>query len=386
MGSNKKPFSYALLLSAFLSSPAICQEPTRLTPFMKVEKINGGIRIPANTYTRLEITADPAAADAQIGYEKRALIWRIGIGKKYTFNSLLKVDVGDFKDSIPLLSREYESSTKAGESFSRTVSYDGLGFPYFLAGSDGQARVARFAATADMAETNGSQVASLGLAALRAALKGVAPGSSVVTTLTRDTSRTIADRIDSEADKMFATTVGEELKFDVSLSGTDSYRITLYGPERELDVLMKKPDSKKVLGIWRVRFAEAKPSVFSVVPCADDQCDGRNAYIEATSNPATVLSFKLLDQIGDLGTVKSYLRKQDWWSEDMQVLEVATDTSDAGFGRFCRKIRDAISELGLNDLDGRIVAASVARSGLVSETIKAGMEGQEDCAFQTPQA
>ena len=348
---------------------------------MKVEKTNGGIVIPANTYTRLEIAAEPMAADSEIGYEKRSLIWRIGIGKKYIFNSLLKVDVGNFQDSVPLISREYESSTKAGEVFSRTVTYDGLGFPYFLSGSDGQTRIARFAATADMAETNSSQVTSLGLGALREALKAVAPGSSVVTALTKDSSRSIAEKIDSQADKMFATTVGEELNFDLSLGGTDSYKITLYGPERELDALMKTAGEKKVLGVWRVRFAEARPSIFSVRTCANGECDWAGTFDEATANPAYVLSFKLLDQIGDLGTIRSYLRKQDWWSDDLRAIEGAQEEDDPEFARFCRKIRDAISELGLNGLDGRIVAASVASSGLVSEAVKSGMNAQADCQY-----
>lgn len=380
MGRTARFAALAIVPGVVLAMPAFAEGvPVRLTPFMEIEKTNGGAAIPANTYTRLEITAAATAKGTRIDYEKRKLLWRMGIGKTYTFNSILTVDVGNFTDSVPLLAREYESSSSAGESFSRTVSFDGLGFPYFLAGSDVRTRVARFSARADMAEANSSQVASLGLSALREALKAVAPSSGVVTTLTKDSSKAVADKIDSQADKLFATTVGEELKFDVNLSAADSYRITLYGPTKETDELMK--DEQQVLGVWTVRFAEAKPSIFSTITCSAGQCDRVGAYAQATADPAYVLSFKLVDRIGEMGTVKAYLRQQEWWSGDIQNLATTTDTNDRAFGRFCRKIRDAMAELGLNDLDGRIVASSILNSGLVSGAIQDGMRTQADCKF-----
>lgn len=357
-------------------------QPTRITPFVLVEKkSSGGQKIPANTYTRLQIVSTAGGGEL-INYEKRDLLFRIGVGKKYSFSSVLRARVGFFKDTIPLVSREYESSAKVGETFSRSIGYDNLDFPYFLSSGDTTGRTGRFTVTASMVESTSSKVSSLALTFVRDALKAVAPSSGLLTTLTKESSEAVANTLDQQASMLFGTSVGEGISFDLPLGEETSYDVTVFGPNKELDELMA--NGAQIIGKWTVSFAPARPSAFSSVTCvggAAVTCDWQAAYNEAVAQPANVLAFKLVNRVDDLGTISAFLLHQEWWTRDMLALEATSLADGALFAQFCRKVRGSVSELGFNDLDGRVVAAAVARSGLVSGRVKDGLDMQADCKY-----
>ena len=383
-------FTICFSFSFFCAPDAQARQPAtenpvhkRITPIVLVEKkLNGGQSIPEDTYTRLQIVA--AAPGLEVtSYATRPLIFRLGIGKKYTFGSMLKAETGFFKDTIPLISREYESSSKAGETFERSISADKFDFPYFLSGMESSSRVGKFTVTANMVETTSSRVSSLALTLMRNSLKAVAPSAGILTTLTKDSTEVIANTIDQQASMLFGTTVGEEISFDLDLSHANSYEVTIYGPEKELNSI-KQYAKPHIIGKWTISFAPPRPSAFSALTCSSttlNPCDWRAAYNDAVTRPGSVLAFKLVNRIDDLGTMAAYLLHKEWWTREMVALEAAPASAGAIHAQFCRKIRDTVTELGFNDLDGRIVAAAVSKSGLVSGKVKAGLEAQSDCKY-----
>lgn len=158
------------------------------------------------------------------------------------------------------------------------------------------------------------------------------------------------------------------------------------GPELETNEL----NADKVLGEWTIRFSQAQPSIFSDVKCAEnigERCaavDGSSiepalaAYQQAISDPGTVLSYELIDKIGNVGTISAFLSQQEWWADGLSALA----SSDPGYGQFCRSIRKAVGSIGLNDLDGRIIATSFANSGVVDDDAMTGLLESSDCKYQ----
>ena len=200
----------------------------------------------------------------------------------------------------------------------------------------------------------------------------------MLTTLTKESADKVASKVDEQVGKLFGTSVSEGVSFDLDLSKSGEYDIVMYGPRLETDELMEAKGDAPVLGRWKVRMAKPCPSVFATTECTTPTCAGERAaaYALATQNPATVLKFKLVENVGEVGTIGAYLGQQEWWAEGLQAIG---NGSASDYDAFCRRIRSAIAGLGLNDLDGRIVAYSVGQSGLVSTTVKTGMEGASDC-------
>ena len=350
--------SFAVLFahSAVAQTPPEAQDGTTIvqsTDSFRIEKLaTGGQSIPDNAYTRLVIEADPEALKT-LGYGKRSAFWRLAAGKKYSYAAVLKAQTGRFSDTIPIYGRDYESSRKIGESFERKVSGDILAFPYFLVGSEASAGIVSFVFDANMTETTGTEISANTLGVVRNLLKAVAPSSSVVTTLTADSSRSVADKIDGQVNKLFGTSMAEGKTFDLNMRTTNSYRITVYAPYRELNEM----EYDRTVGRWTLSVAQPRASMFVESECSSS-CDWSGAFEGATANPSNVLQFKLVDQIGDQGDVAAYLQARDWWTETVSSLEDGNN-QEKDFGKFCNKIRDAIQGLGFNFTDGTIVAASV---------------------------
>lgn len=376
--------AFAMLTVSLSSANAQDARTARLTPFSKVdEDTTTGAKIPINTYTRLEVTSSDRNEQV-IDYAKRNLFFRIAIGKTYTSNVILNSEAGQFKATIPLIAREYNSSSKTGEAFVREITYDAFKFPLFLVSSDSRSQVGNFVLSVDMAEANDSNVASLSLDVISKAIEAVAPTSGVVTALTKESTDDVANTLDSVASQMTATSVREKTSFDLKLDQGTRYILSVYGPTFESDELKRD----RLIGQWTIEFAEPRPSIFSDITCTvnrSDKCASsdpamtprQEAYDQATANPSNVLAYELVDKVGDLGTIAAYLKQQDWWSESLAAL----DEESPAYARFCRRIRNSIAEIGLNDLDGRIVANAVARSSLVSDAISAGLLNEPDCKY-----
>lgn len=335
-------------------------------------------KIPPESYTRLVVKTllDPESTGLQ--NNRRGRVRRFLSSLDIVFEASLATETGRFKDVTPLIYRRYESSRKAGENFTRELTFDEQEYPLFLVTGDPASQIARFTFDARFDRKPSTDAAQLSLGFLSAALKAVSPGSAVVTTLTSESADKVAAKVDESVGKFFAQSVSEKARFDVDLYDYKPMVITVYGSTTE-DTSFRKPDL--ILGQWLITFAPARPSIFSSVECVANQnngaCDASRkgaAFDDAVSRPNAVLAFALIDKVGSSGTVLSYLKQQEWWASDLAELP-----GNKQYAAFCRKIRGAMGEIGLSDIDGRIIANSVAQSGAVTTETKGRMLAEADC-------
>jgi hypothetical protein len=356
-------------------------EPTNysITPFSLIGETGDPIAIPADTYTRLEITGDPAKVERVVPYIKRKIFWRLTVGKRYTTNATLKAKAGRFVATVPLLTMDHESSSKKGESFTRGAARTSFDYPLFLVRGDGAADIGSFDFEVNASDGTTANAASLALNVAEGFLKTVAPSSGLLTTLTEDQNRNVAGALDNAVSQLFSSSVSERQSFDISLKAGKTYTIEVVGPGTEGSLR----NIEKRVGKWTVSFATPRPSIFSdvlICPtsgskplCKGDFSAARSAAVEdARTRPMSVLDFKLFEGEQQLGTIASYLRQQTWWTDSVTAAQDAK--APAKLPELCRKIRAAIVSIGLNDLDGRIVAQSAVESDMVPGNIRDAAE------------
>jgi len=383
----------------------------RLTPYLHLERRDGsGCKLPVQTYTSLQVL-DKTNLSGTVDYQTRTGFQRFFNGKKAAANFVLNAEIGSARSVTPLLTRDYTSSRRSGESFDRQYRFDRHSFPLFLVDSDPRNGVASFELSANITENSDSGATAFSIGLLTKVVGAVAPTSGVITTLNQDSTNEAATAIDDAIAQLFATSIKETLDFDLRVTEGRHYRIKIYGPETELDEF--NPTGTP-LGVWTVGFSEPRYSIFSDIAVVRFDEDTRRAitndvfsrdfqngtvgqreciapqnfasgqaqvFAEATANSGRVLSFQLVDKVGELGTVLGYLRQQDWWADTLTEINTANGANipDA---QFCRLIRSSIAEIGLNDLDGRIISHAVANSGMVRDPAKSLMENDADCIVQ----
>lgn len=337
-------------------------DEVRLLPFTVTSKASGG-PIQTDWYTRLVVEnalSGGSIETKKLSYAKRKWYSRLGIAKKYSATVSLKADAARFSATTPLLSREYESSRKKGENFSRSINYDSLDFPLFLVGSDSRNGVGRFKLTVDVSEETDLDIATHSLALVTKALNAVAPTSGVLTSLSEQSSKDVAEALDKAIGSLYATSIKEAVDFDIDLKNGGVYTIEIYGPRFEVN----ETYASVLIGKWTIKFADARPSIFST------KRNEREAIAEAQAKYPAILSYELVNKLGEYASIGGYLKQQDWWASDLTKL--SDDKTDRA--AFCRKIRSAIATLGLNDLDGRLITQAALHSENVPSDIAAKID------------
>jgi hypothetical protein len=333
-------------------------------------------RIFPESYTRLIIEntlipQSPAPNAPRNGFD------RFFSSKNISLTASLSTETGRFKDVTPLLFRKYESGRTKGENFSKEITFDDRQFPLFLVTGDPASQIAKFMLDVKSNNQPTTDITAMSIDFLSNALKAVSPTSSVVTSLTSESADKVAAKVDEGLGKFFSKSVSEKSRFDVDLYRYKPTILSVFGSKTEENDLYPT----HIIGQWKISFAVPRPSIFSSVECTEDAAtkacasDSKTkAFNDATRRPNTVLSFTLIDKIGNLGTVIGYLKQQDWWATDLGLLG-----STKNYGSFCRKIRGAMGEIGLSEVDGRIIGYSVSQSGSVTDAIKIGMLNHDDC-------
>ena len=319
--------------------------------------------------------------------------------------------------TVPLLTIDHESSGKKGEVFLRANARTAFDFPLFLAPGDAQGDVASFEVQLAASDATESSAAVLAIGAAEKLLKVMAPSSGVVTKLTEDRARELAGAADASFGQLFSSSVTERQRFDLKIRHGGEYRITIYAPRKEGGWNADPSAVPELIGTWDVKLANARPSLFSLAefesdvtqdrPClsagtTDNPC--HKALRDGLARPFAILSFKLYDGVNEVGSISSFLRQQTWWTSmlpvpaiisspasasGVTVLSETPQTSGAAAGRikaddpkiiaFCRKIRSAMVEIGLNGLDSRLVTYAVGTSPMVDPAIGKAMGESAEC-------
>lgn len=389
-----------------------------ITPFSAVRwgcddtKASASARGYPGFYSRLHIVglSIPSSADRGqkveiLSYNPRYWLERLVWGQHHAVSLSANVAVGEFKATVPLVTIDHVSNRNDGETFSRIVYHQAQQFPLVLMKATGGTDVVSVKVQVRASDVYESSAAGTTLQLVQQALNIVSPQSAVLTALTAQSSKDMASAVDTTVSKLFGTSIDEEQWVDQS--------IRAWGKGVDIDFRIPPAEggwdetAYEGIGKWRVSWDQARPSVFSPVRldeaavsldpsadgCSDDpqarETNARkaqaNAKKDALTRPAEVLTFPLSNAARSSGTVEAYLKQQSWWSASMQAFAAAGATPKPDdIAKFCRAIRTAMTDVGLNALDAEIVALSVKAAGDIPSAVVTKMgENSADCGGGT---
>lgn len=376
-----------------------------LAPATRLGNGTTGPFVPSGTYTRLRIVSTNASntnssdpSRSYYAYRSRSPVERFFVGKRHSINFTAKVTAGSFVATVPLLTIAHDSTRGEGEVFNRVIRQDAQDFPMFLVRGNSSSDTA--AVTLDLRGSDRIESAAAGsaLTAVLDATKLVAPTAPLVTTLNKETSKELATAIDGAINKLFAKSVAEQHLVDRSVRRWTPIVVDLHLPRREghwsalksgtrgNDPTLRDLDYVRV-GQWLIGFEPPRVSAFTQVAVAcptgganDADCAAALATArtaaggEVRKNFGDVLNFPVVRN-GATGTLGSYLRQLDWWAAGVKAL----DGTPADVAGVCRSIRDAVAEIGFNDLDAFLAAEAVAASRSVSSKASRSMAASKEC-------
>lgn len=376
-------FGAALLVVHPGYSAANAQGPSRTkddlvvdtTPFLTVTK---GTAIPGEKhnfcYFRLNVEPMKTGGPDDIPHTPRNWFGRLMRDVDYSFNSLLKVRAGLYEDTLILYSRKFRSTRKEGDVFDRTILVRGRDNPVFLLqrDSNGQAGISL---TAEMKKSQNFQLAGAALEAVSLGLKAVSPASDIITTLTSDSTKAVAQKIDQGAGAFLGVAGNNGETFDLDITKGESLMVEVRGPK---DEIAKQGLDEYLLGAWKVSFEPAFASYFHQdVGCA---ADGPKKAWDKVGQSTNLLSSELISNVPQIGTLSAYLKQLDWWTDGQKSLAGKSAGSPEA-ENFCRRIVDAVAALGFNSVDAYLAADAVSRSSLVGPAEGAAMRGSGGCKF-----
>ncbi|QCB38961.1 hypothetical protein E5554_14695 [Sphingobium sp. PAMC28499] len=378
-----------------------------LTPATRLSDAGPGVYIPSGTYTRLNITSANASnvgseqMDRQVyPYKSRSAIARFFVGKRHSVTLSAKVTSGAFVATVPLVTVAHDSTRSEGEVFNRIIRQEARDFPLFLVRSNSASDVA--SATLDLKGTDKveSSAAGSALSAVVAATKLIAPAEPLLTTLSANTGKDTATAIDLAINQLFSRSIAEKHAVDRSVRLWTPIVVNLHLPRKQGAWSKLKQSGNPSqptledldyvhIGRWTLMFEAPRASSFAsvTVVCpegttADEGCQAAlttaraSAIAEARQHYGDILAFPLTsDGTSTTGSLASYLRQLDWWAEGVKALDVSGATADA----FCRLIRGALTNIGLNDSDAALAAEAVAQSPMVTPKEGALMHSSVAC-------
>lgn len=343
------------------------------TPFLSVAVKQGNAPPSNSCYFRLNVEpVSQTSVDEQIGHLSRNRIRRFFNGVDYTFNSLVNIKVANYEESVVLYSRIYRSSRSDGENHDRSMLIHGYDYPLFLLERDANGQ-AEISISADMKNTQTFQLAGTALEAVALGLKAVAPTAGIITALTEESTKNVSAKIDQSAGAFMGVAAANSERHDLNVLSGTKLRVSIFGPKDEVN----ENSREYLLGQWDIGFTPMYGSYFLKNECA---ADFETQSWGTKSSASSVLNTPLVKNVGDIGTLDSYLRQLEWWEESLSELSGKAANSDE-VQDFCRNIVGAVGDLGFNVIDSYIAADAVSRSRLVGSTEGASMRASPSCDF-----
>lgn len=201
-------------------------------------------------------------------------------------------------------------------------------------------------------------------------IKVAAPGSELLTSLTRPQIEKEARIIDAAVGKAFSSTDTETMHHDLAVATVK------HGTGLSVFALALDEDGETLIdaGDWALRLAPPKPSIFSdrsvdMAQLPATECDQRTPerfkQIEDAQIAAAKLAVKdvtadkaLNTLVGENTTIRQYLRAKSWYNEAIVQVAGATGTAAAdwktGTGSLCGNVLADLAALGLNDVDTHV--------------------------------
>jgi len=351
-------------------------------------------------------------------YGDRGAFLRAFWGTHYSLNLTAYVSVGSFQATVPLVTIDHTSNRTDGEKFLRIVAHTAQSFPLVLLKGDGSNAIATVHFVVKATDTTQSSAAAAAIQAAQGIATALAPEASVVTTLSSQATKDKATALDKAINSVLARQLDEEqwLDNDVRRWG-EGARVTFLIPPPDNEAAWGDSANFREVGAWTLSFEDPRPSVFSDIQIChtvkEKGAKGQSAAAEATgakskgtseycrdtvakaaeaaqkeaeSRPEQVLNFNLLNGTQSLGTIAAYLKQQSWWDQSMKTfngLQKGQGPDDGDISQFCRSIKQTISAVGLNAIDGGIVVAAVRERGpLPAAVVKAmGLDSAKDCKY-----
>jgi len=363
-----------------------------ITPFSQITSSFDGTAKDylSNAYTRLLVTSEvdkksDKGTVVDLPYEKRWWISRFLVGRHSSTNLSIKVTVGAFTTTVPVATVDHISSAGDGETFTRIVYHRSEDHPLFLVKRDGTNDVVSVRSSVRVSDQLQSGAAGTALSVTQSAIRLVAPQAAVLTKLSQQTAKDKATALDAAINKLFATSLDEEQWSDNDiLFWGNGASIAFSIPYSEGHPV--KPVS---VGTWTVKFESPRPSIFSdTFICESDEqgktkkrCevtfDKAASLAEAEINPADVLAFKLTEGAAELGTVDTYVKKQDWYIAGVKAFANTPKESDVT--GFCASVRNAIASLDLNSVDQGIITHVLVSTLATTSDAKKVVSGIPNC-------
>lgn len=334
-------------------------------------------------YTRLLITARVSgngSDSSTLPYIPRNILHRALWGKEFNFVLTAKLRIPDTLEfTVPLAIIGHQSNSN-GETWLRELSIERRDFPLFLVKRDGRTSNPSLSAEVKGSNTYTSRGAAAGISALArvSQLTGAAP--SVITQLTKDSTKAAATQFDLALSNLLASSVTERTNSDRPLA---HWPAESRKSPKGLEIILKVPkggdwDDQKLMevGRWIISFAAPRPSVFSdwsvcTVPQSDEanlnaiRCSRTiseaQSKVRAEVQPSEILNFDLVNGASQkLGTIRAFLAQQEWFTTAVVAFSGTSDEAvDNASNLFCRRVINEITALDLSEFDARLVLWAV---------------------------
>ena len=334
-------------------------------------------------------------------YEARDPLSRALWGKEFNFVLTAKLRIpGTLEFTVPLAVIGHQSNSD-GETWLREMSIERRDFPLFLVKKDGRTSNPSISAEVKGSNTYTSRGAAAGISALARVtqLAGAAP--SVITQLTKDSTKAAAAQFDLALSNLLASSVTERTNSDRPLA---NWPAESRQSPNGLEITLKVPKNGKwddqdlqLVGQWIISFAEPRPSIFSdwsvcsdkkniassdAMRCSTTISDAQKK-ISAEVRPSEILNFDLVNGASQkLGTIRAFLAQQEWFTTAVVAFAGAkaeADDNESNF--FCRRVINDIAALDLSDFDARLVLWAVYKSMPV--TFPKRFKSAADCKDST---
>lgn len=324
-------------------------------------------------YSRLELTGNVRPAQANDRFDNPDKFFnrlaRLVVKRESTYSVVFATvaDGGLPAVTRPLLTIAKNDDGGNGREWTTDVMVSSVHTPYFRV-EEGARMAISFQVKYQKAMT--SSATRILANVVQETIKVAAPGSELLTSLTRTQIEKEARIIDAAVGKAFSSTDTETMHHDLAVA------TVTHGTGLTVFALALDEDGETLIpaGDWALRLAPPKPSIFSdrtvdtaALPATgcDQRTPARFTAIDAAQIAAAKLAVKdvtpdkaLNTLVGENTTIREYLRAKSWYNEAIVQVAGANGTAaadwKAGTGSLCGNVLADLAALGLNDVDTHV--------------------------------